>query len=153
MKEKRKITPKVPGQKGQLILEHQQMPDITTSKPNFLLQDTIVATIHNDLLLPIAAMDHQSACTIATLQRLDQNNEWKAQLPCRMGIRTRLVVIPAGTSVVLQLSPGAGSFQQQAQWESGTYRIHLQYFAGVTDINALSGTGSTSLYSPTFTIE
>jgi hypothetical protein len=113
---------------------------------NYATTATIIATVHNELSESILATDHQTSCTIVQLQR-QVNSEWQNQGGCALGIATRRVTLAAGSSTVVQVTPGAGQFST-TPWPTGTYRIAFTYQTGPLSAPAPSMT----VYSTTFTV-
>jgi hypothetical protein len=106
----------------------------------------IRVTVANGLSSSISTSDHQTSCTILTLQQL-VNGTWQPVGRCMLMIVTRMYTIRSGTAVAQTLVPGYGSMQSHSTgWSPGTYRIAFQYFAG-------SATSQhQEIFSSTFTI-
>ena len=98
---------------------------VTLDRATFAPSDTITVYVNNGLSASIQVADHQTACTIVTMQR-SQGDSWQAVGPCRIMIVTRIKNLPAHTTTVVQLGPSAGQFAQTL-WPAGTYRIALYY--------------------------
>jgi hypothetical protein len=112
--------------------------------------DAVSATIANDLPQAILVEDHQSECTVVTLER-QEGGGWLAVAPCQLETPTRLVPIPSGTTQAVTLRPEGGP--QPRVWQAGTYRFALRYSVGAegqTSLAALAPAGA--VYSQTFTI-
>jgi hypothetical protein len=86
--------------------------------------DRITAVIANGLTTPISAADHQTNCTLLTLQQAVAGG-WQPEPPCRWQTPTRLVTIPANSAILQELAAGSG-------WPAGTYRLTFTYFSGTT---------------------
>jgi hypothetical protein len=117
---------------------------VAVDKTHYAPTDTITVTILNGLAAIISTTDHQTNCTIVTLERL-VNGAWQPEGACRLMTPTRVVPISPGTTVQ-QLSSSA--------WPTGTYRVAFRYF---TEPDAELGQGATPgqgavVYSATFTI-
>jgi hypothetical protein len=112
--------------------------------------DAVSVTVANDLPTAILVEDHQSECTVVTLER-QQGGGWLAVAPCQLETPTRLLPIPSGTAQTVTLRPEGGP--QPRLWQAGTYRFALHYSAGEegqTNPAALAPAGI--VYSQTFTI-
>jgi hypothetical protein len=116
---------------------------ITVAKSSYASNETIIATITNGLASTILVRDHQSACTLLTLQR-QTGKQWVAQAPCRLSTATHLLLIPAHTSRMQSLAPGS------TPWTGGQHRLMLSYTMGTADENR-AGT-FTDVYSLTFVL-
>jgi hypothetical protein len=112
--------------------------------------DAVSVTVANDLPTAILVEDHQSECTVVTLER-QEGGGWLAVAPCQLETPTRLLPIPSGTAQTVTLRPEGGP--QPRLWQAGTYRFALHYSAGEegqTNPAALAPAGI--VYSQTFTI-
>jgi hypothetical protein len=112
--------------------------------------DAVSVTVANDLPTAILVEDHQSECTVVTLER-QEGGGWLAVAPCQLETPTRLLPIPSGTAQTVTLRPEDGP--QPRVWQSGMYRFALHYSAGAegqTSPAALAPAGI--VYSQTFTI-
>ena len=116
--------------------------------------DVVSVTVANDLPLAIVVEDHQSECTVVTLER-QEGGGWLAVAPCQLETPTRLLPIPSGAAQTVTLRPEGGP--QPRVWQAGTYRFALHYSAG-TETGAEGQTSRAALapagivYSQTFTI-
>jgi hypothetical protein len=107
--------------------------------------DTIYVWAGNGLGQSIYTADHQSDCTIVTLQR-QMAGGWQPVAQCQLAIATRTVEIPPVQSDFVQFLPGTAGGQSSA-WPVGTYRVAFSYYLGAT-----ATTMNTVVYSPTFII-
>jgi hypothetical protein len=89
--------------------------------------DAVSVTVANDLPTAILVEDHQSECTVVTLER-QGGGGWLAVAPCQLETPTRLLPIPSGTAQSVTLKPEGSS--QPGMWQAGTYRFTLHYTAG-----------------------
>ena len=135
----RPVTP-VPTTPGSVTVPPGQVV-ITVAKSSYASHEAIIATITNGLASTIIVRDHQSACTLLTLQ-MQTDKQWVVQAPCRLSTVTRLLLIPAHTSRMQSLAPGS------TPWTGGQHRLMLSYTIGTADENS-AGT-FTEVYSPTF---
>ena len=116
--------------------------------------DAVSVTVTNDLPQAILLEDHQSECTVVTLER-QEGSGWLAVAPCQLETPTRVVPIPSGAAQTVMLRPEGGT--QPRVWQAGTYRFALNYSAGAengaegqTNPAALAPAGV--VYSQTFII-
>ncbi len=117
---------------------------VAVDKTHYAPTDTITVTILNGLATTISTTDHQTNCTVVTLERL-VNGAWQPVGACRLMTPTRVVPISPGTTVQ-QLGSTA--------WPAGTYRVAFRYFTepdGEPGQGASPGQGGV-VYSATFTI-
>lgn len=98
---------------------------VTLSKTSFASSDTITVYVNNGLGTSIQVANHQTACTIVTMQQ-SEGATWQAVGKCRLMIMTVMKNLPALSTTVVQLGPSAGQIAQSA-WPAGTYRIALYY--------------------------
>src|SRR5260370_16438925 len=69
--------------------------------------DAVSVTVANDLPTAILVEDHQSECTVVTLER-QEGGGWLAVAPCQLETPTRLLPIPSGTAHTVTLRPQVG---------------------------------------------
>lgn len=106
---------------------------------------TVTVTLSNTLTTSVRTFDHQTNCTIVTLQR-QTTSGWSNLGGCATMIATRIVEIAAGETRKIALSPGAGQMHA-TPWPTGTYRVIVHYALPGQDMSA----GNTAT-TPTFTI-
>ena len=125
---------------------------ITLAKTQFAIDEPIAVEVANGLTTQITTSDHQSGCTIVTLQSQDANGLWQVIAPCRQGTPTRLIPIAAGSSMTQTLGPP--STGSSASWSKGTYRLMLGYTFQVDTASATVQPSSapSPVYSTQFTI-
>ena len=129
---------------------------LTVEKSHYTTGETINITIANGLTTSIYAYDHQSGCTILSLELQNADGSWQNQHACREGLVTRAVTMVAGKTQVISLAPTAGMINGEANWTKGVYRLVLNYASGLPDTggmqpNMASSTGAA--YSATFRVE
>lgn len=105
----------------------------------------ITVAVTNHRATSIFTFDHQTSCTILTLER-QTTSGWEATGGCAMGRPTKRVEIKAGETMQILLAPDAGQIHA-TPWPTGTYRVVLRY----TLQNGDTATG-TMVASPTFSI-
>jgi hypothetical protein len=113
---------------------------VTTDKSVYDVGETIKAKVANGLERTIVTWDHQSYCTILTMQRLESTGSWVDIALCPLETPTRLVRISPLTDVFVKLPADS----------SGIYRLRLTW-QFVDDSGQPSGDLMTT-YSPQFTI-
>ena len=114
---------------------------VTTDKSVYDVSETILAKVTNGIDRTIATWDHQSICSILTLQRLESTGGWVDIAPCPLETPTRLVRIGPHTEVFVKFPPGNSP---------GTYRLRLTWQV-VDDKGQPTGNLMTT-YSPLFRI-
>ena len=114
---------------------------VTTDKSAYDVTETILAKVTNGFEQTIATWDHQSYCTILTLQKLKPTGSWMDIAPCRLETPTRLVRIGPLTEALVKIPPGNNP---------GIYRLRLTW-QFVDDKGQPVG-NPTITYSPQFTI-
>lgn len=98
---------------------------LTVARSTYTRSSTITVTLTNGSAAAIYAYDHQTSCTILSLQRLVSSG-WQTVGECALGVLTRQVEIHAGETMKISLAPGAGTIRA-APWPAGTYRAILRY--------------------------
>src|SRR5260370_30216473 len=63
---------------------------LTLDKQHYTASDAIIVTIANGLATGIWVTDHQTNCTVVTVER-QQDGQWQAVAPCRLMIATRMI--------------------------------------------------------------
>ncbi|MBO0796478.1 MAG: hypothetical protein J2P36_36785 [Ktedonobacteraceae bacterium] len=122
------------------------------SKSHYSPGDPIEVTIANGLSTPVSALDHQSACSVITLQ-MQVGGTWQVRSPCLLRTATRPVGIAAGTSLHQSLPPSAGTFANKGSWPPGSYRLVFSYMPGTPASLERTGTQPFKvIYSSPFTI-
>lgn len=113
---------------------------VTLGKAQFMPGEAIVVSINNGLPQSIFVADHQTRCSLVTLE-LQTGSGWRAMAPCLMMTPTGMIEIKSGTTNVQRLLAPS----QPPEWPAGTYRVRLAY--------ALQRLGSaTIVYSATFAV-
>ncbi|HLY32128.1 MAG TPA: hypothetical protein VKQ36_13950 [Ktedonobacterales bacterium] len=103
---------------------------LSLNKSQFAPNDTITVTVTNGGSTDIFAANHQTNCTIISLQILT-DGAWQTIHNCQEYSATRLIKIPAGATSVQTLAPGGGQIVNKP-WAAGTYRATLGYGPGDT---------------------
>ncbi len=127
---------------------------MTVGKAQYTPHETITVTIDNGLAKSIAAANHQSGCTLVTLQWQDAQGNWQDQNRCRQGMMTKMIMLPPHSSQLQAISPTSGTFAIKAQWAKGNYRFVFNFTLGNADIESIPATGvsGSPIYSPTFSV-
>jgi len=118
---------------------------LTTDHASYSTSATIIVTLINGRSTSIFTFDHQTSCTILTLQRQTASG-WQPVGGCAQGRMTVQVEIQAGANMKITLSPTAGQIHP-APWPAGTYRAVLNYSLQKQEM----ATGSMAA-SPTFSL-
>ena len=124
---------------------------VTVDRLHYGTKDMVVVRVTDGLSTNIYAANHQTACTIVTLE-MSAGGTWQPAGACREGILTTFIPVRAGTSATFDLAPGGGQIKSGA-WTAGTYRVSLHYTAANPDGGGAPPASSFStVYSATFTI-
>jgi hypothetical protein len=107
----------------------------------------ITTSIFNGSTVPIYVANHQTSCTIVSLQMLD-NSGWTTVRTCRLMTVTGIIKIAAGATTMVQLMASAGQISS-TPWLAGTYRAKLSY--GTSPMTTGPAFSST-VYSAEFTV-
>ncbi|HEX5547338.1 MAG TPA: hypothetical protein VFX24_08010 [Ktedonobacterales bacterium] len=118
---------------------------LTTDHASYTTSATIIVTLINGRSTSIFTFDHQTSCTILTLQRQTASG-WQPVGGCAQGRMTVQVEVKAGANMKITLSPSAGQIHP-APWPAGTYRAVLNYSLQKQEM----ATGSMAA-SPTFSL-
>lgn len=118
---------------------------LTTDHGSYTTSATIIVTLINHRSTSIFTFDHQTSCTILTLQR-QTSSGWQAVGGCAQGRMTVQIEIQAGANMKLTLAPTAGQIHP-TPWPAGTYRAVLSYSLQKQEM-AMGNTATT----PTFAI-
>lgn len=116
--------------------------------------DAVSVTVANGLPTTIVVADHQSECTVVTLER-QAGAKWLAVASCQLETPTRLLPIPSNAARTVKLQPADGP--QPHVWQAGTFRFMLQYSTGAQtsagkQTNTATLAREVTVYSQTFTI-
>lgn len=95
---------------------------VTLDKAQFIPGEAIVVSINNGLPQSIFVADHQTRCSLVTLE-LQTGSGWQAMAPCLMMTPTGTIEIKAGTTNIQRLLAPS----QPPEWPAGTYRVRLPY--------------------------
>lgn len=122
---------------------------VTTSRATYRTCDPIQVVIANGLNQTVYAADHQTACTVVTLQE-QVGAGWQSIGECKLETPTGLHAIAQGTAVAQTLTPGFGSVGGAGRgWPAGTYRVAFAYSTALE--SPYRGQSHTD-YSPDFTV-
>ena len=119
---------------------------LTPDHSSYSASSTITVSVTNHRDTSIFTFDHQTSCTILSLQRQAASG-WQNVGGCAMGIAMRRVEIKAGETMKIALSPGAGQIHA-TPWPAGTYQAVLRYTLSGQSVGAAGVTVAT----PTFTV-
>jgi hypothetical protein len=115
---------------------------LATNQQRYAPSDIVVVTVTNGLATRILAADHQSNCTMVTIER-QSDQTWQPQNPCRLMSPTRLIPIESGSAISQQLQPLQAT--GTAGWAPGTYRIAFTYRLSAPD-------EGTTIFSASFVV-
>lgn len=118
---------------------------LTTDHGSYTASATIIVTLINHRSTSIFTFDHQTSCTILTLQRQTASG-WQTVGGCSLGRMTAQVEIHAGATMKITIAPTAGQIHP-TPWPVGTYRAVLNYSLQKQEM----ATGDTAT-TPTFAI-
>ncbi|HEU4784631.1 MAG TPA: hypothetical protein VFS83_14915 [Ktedonobacterales bacterium] len=118
---------------------------LTTDHASYTASATIIVTLINHRSTSIFTFDHQTSCTILTLQR-QTTSGWQTVGGCSLGRMTAQVEIQAGATMKITIAPTAGQIHP-TPWAAGTYRAVLNYSLQKQEM----ATGDTAT-TPTFAI-
>jgi outer membrane biogenesis lipoprotein LolB len=127
---------------------------VIVGKAQYTPDATITVTINNGLAKSIVAANHQSGCTLVTLQWQDAQGNWQDLNRCRLGMMTKMIMLPPHSAQVQTIAPTSGTFARKAQWVKGNYRIVFNYTFGNADVESIptSGAPGSPIYSSTFSV-
>ncbi len=124
-----KTTPAPTGTPATPSVADTQLPTssvvLTVASATYTRSSTIIVTLTNRGSGSIFAYDHQTSCTILSLQR-QTSGGGQTVGACALGILTRQIEIRAGETMKIALAPGAGTIRA-APWPAGTYHAVLRY--------------------------
>ena len=118
---------------------------LVNDRPSYTPSSAITVLLTNHRATSIFTFDHQTSCTILTLER-QTTSGWEATGGCAMGCPTQRVEIKAGETMKILLAPDAGQIHA-TPWPTSTYRVVLRYTLQTGD----TATG-TQVTTPTFSI-
>src|SRR5262249_39695853 len=118
---------------------------VTTERSSYDVSETIVAKITNGNDQSIVTWDHQTNCTIVTLQKQEANG-WSNVAPCPILSPTLLVKIGPRMELQVKLPP----WNSNARYEPGTYRLEFVWFFIGGD--GLPTGNPVTAYGPQFTL-
>ncbi len=127
---------------------------VIVGKAQYTPDATITVTINNGLAKSIVAANHQSGCTLVTLQWQNAQGNWQDLNRCRLGMMTKMVMLPPHSAQMQTIAPTSGTFARKAQWVKGNYRIVFNFTLGNADVESIptSGTPGSPIYSSTFSV-
>ena len=115
---------------------------VATGKAAYTASEAISVTVTNGLAMRIWTPDHQSGCTVVSVQRQD-GQSWQTLHPCLLKSATRLIPIDPGHTLTLHVQPPTAS--GVSRWPLGTYRVAFTYQRTQAD-------PGTTIYSAVFVI-
>jgi hypothetical protein len=118
---------------------------VATERSEYDVSETIVGKITNDNDQSIVTWDHQSNCTIITLQK-QEANRWVNIAPCPLLSPSILVKIGPRMEMFVKLPPA----NPNSRYEPGTYRLEFIWF--IIGADGLPMGNPAPTYSPQFTL-
>ncbi|MFN0112218.1 MAG: hypothetical protein ACKVZH_25435, partial [Blastocatellia bacterium] len=118
---------------------------LNTNKPAYQEQEAVFLKVNNDTAQNIVAYDHQSFCSIVTVQQ-QQGGNWVNVFPCLLATPSRPVKIGSREELELKLPTDDGS----SKLPGGTYRLSLNYWT--PDANGNPTGNPTTIVSGPFTV-
>ena len=106
---------------------------------------TIIVKLTNNRSTSIFTFDHQTSCTILTLQR-QTSSGWQNVGGCALGRATQRVEIKAGETMTITLAPSAGQIRA-TPWPTGTCRAALHYVLPGQNAGAAGTTVTTATFA------
>jgi hypothetical protein len=124
-------------------MPEREAVNVSVDRDRYLVGQPIVVTVDNNTDRAIQTTDHQTNCSIVTLQRLRDGN-WTAVAECPLASPTRPVNLASRQRVTIELpaAPFTGSF------EPGVYRIEFSY----AELEGARQNPGVKRYSPQFSI-
>lgn len=118
---------------------------INTDKPAYVEQEAVFLRVNNDTPQNVVAFDHQSFCTIITVQRQEGGN-WVNVFPCLLTTPTRPVKISSRENLEIKLPTDNAASKLPA----GDYRLLLTHWN--LDANGSTTGNPTNTFSATFSV-
>ncbi|HQR33250.1 MAG TPA: hypothetical protein PLK30_10955 [Blastocatellia bacterium] len=126
-----------------------QMPTnqvlVAPGKGAYEEQEQLTLSVNNVTSQTIVAYDHQSYCSIVTVQRNEGGN-WVDMFPCLLGSQSNLIKISAGEDRKLKLPADTAPTKLAA----GAYRLEFTYWQ--VDANGNPTGNPTTVFSNTFAV-
>jgi len=97
-----------------------ELVTVVVAQGRYAAGDGIAVSVVNGLLVAIRVADHQSGCTIVSVER-QSGSSWQAQNPCLLRSPTRLVALASGSVTAVAVPP------PDRGWALGAYRVTLTY--------------------------
>lgn len=124
---------------------------VIVDQQHYGTKDTIVVRVTNGLSNNIYAGNHQTDCTIVTLE-MSSGGAWQPTGACRTEIATIFLPVRAGTTSTFDLAPNGGQFKSSG-WITGTYHVALRYtLSNPESGNSAPPSSFETVYSATFSI-
>jgi hypothetical protein len=114
--------------------------EITITVEHYAPTATITTSIHNGSPAPIYVANHQTSCTIVSLQMVE-NSGWTTIGACRLMTVTGIIKIAAGATTTVQMT--------STPWPAGTYRAKLSFGTSPMTTGPVF---SSPVYSADFTV-
>ncbi|MBS1786860.1 MAG: hypothetical protein JST85_04020 [Acidobacteria bacterium] len=118
---------------------------VATDKVAYQEQEPVALRINNDTDEAILTYDHQSYCSIVTVQR-QNGGDWEEVAPCLLGTMTRVVKIPSRDQVDFKLPTESAA----SKLPQGIYRLEFTYWK--PDAEGKPTGNPTTLHSALFSV-
>ena len=118
---------------------------LTPDHSSYSASSTITVSVTNHRDTSIFTFDHQTSCTILTLQR-QTSSGWQNVGGCALGRATQRVEIKAGETMTITLAPSAGQIRA-TPWPTGTCRAALHYVPPGQNAGAAGTTVTTATFA------
>lgn len=118
---------------------------INTSKPAYVEQEAVLLRVNNDTAQNVVAFDHQSFCTIITVQR-QEGGDWVNVFPCLLATPSRPVKISSRENLEIKLPTDDAASKLPA----GNYRLLLTHWN--VDASGNTTGNPTNTFSATFSV-
>ncbi|MGH9802574.1 MAG: hypothetical protein ACRD82_19590, partial [Blastocatellia bacterium] len=118
---------------------------LNTNKSAYIEQEAVFFRVNNDTAQNVVAYDHQSFCSIVTVQQQKGGN-WESVFPCLLSTPSRPVKVSSREEIELKLPTEDAT----SKLPVGSYRLGLTYWN--VDANGNTTGNPTTIYSQTFSV-
>ncbi|MFI5273488.1 MAG: hypothetical protein ACHQ4H_10700 [Ktedonobacterales bacterium] len=128
---------------GNAVLTPGQVT-IVADNSHYTTSGTAILTISNGLIQTIWSADHQTNCTVLTLER-QSGASWQPVGPCLSMRVTRMLPFVSNSQTQVKF---AGIQGVTTSWPAGTYRARFTY----SKSDSIATSGIVTIYSASFTV-
>lgn len=118
---------------------------VGTDKTAYQEQEPVALRINNDTAQTIATYDHQSFCSVVTVQR-QNGSDWEEVAPCLLGRMSKLITIASRDQIDFNLPTESAA----SKLSPGIYRLEFTYWK--TDANGKPTGDPITLHSEVFSV-